>query len=85
MEEALKESQQAWWLSSATATFMAEIPDGWFIRLDMLIKAGITRTEHFQRLLPLIQRSEALPERAQAILAMDTPARKKTKELESLI
>ncbi len=84
MEQALKESSRAWWLSGATGTPMEALPQAWLDRLAALNRARITRASHLERLLPLIQREAALTEQEQAALAMNAPARKKTHALETL-
>ncbi|RUR52861.1 DUF4123 domain-containing protein [Vreelandella populi] len=85
MEEALKKSQHAWWLSGAAKVPMEALSESWLMRLQILNEAGITRPDHLQRLLPLIQRPGAFTEQERVTLSMNAPARKKIKELESLV
>lgn len=84
MEQALKESSRAWWLSGATGTPMEALPPVWLDRLAALNRARITRASHLLRLMSLIQREAPLSQQEQATLAMDAPARKKTHALEKL-
>lgn len=84
--DALQKITGAWWLSQATDTPLPLLPPAWLTRLTRLTRAGITRTEHLQRLLRLICQPEAafstLVEQA---LHSTLLARQKVSALEKLI
>ncbi|RCV86014.1 DUF4123 domain-containing protein [Billgrantia montanilacus] len=89
LEQALKESPRAWWLSSATDTPLPALPPEWLVRLGRLEAAGINQAHHLQRLLPRVQQ-EQNPETnwwAQAttmeLLQAAMPAWKKVDALEA--
>lgn len=86
LEQALKESPRAWWLSSATETPLQELPEAWLQRLGRLKTEGIKQAHHLQRLLPLIcQESEHFSQPVEQGLRADLPTRKKVQVLESLV
>lgn len=58
MEEALKESQQAWWLSNTTTTPLEELPRNWLERLKKCAGCGIKRGRDLMRLLVVIQHAD---------------------------
>ncbi|WP_249978556.1 DUF4123 domain-containing protein [Vreelandella olivaria] len=58
MEAALKESQQAWWLSEHTQETLTTLPDQWVKRLGRCTQYGITKGRHLARLLPAIQQAD---------------------------
>lgn len=58
MEEALKESQQAWWLSNTTTTPFEELPRNWLERLKKCAGCGIKRGRDLMRLLAVIQHAD---------------------------
>ncbi|WP_111411676.1 DUF4123 domain-containing protein [Billgrantia lactosivorans] len=89
LEQALKESSRAWWLSAATDMPLQELPPEWLERLGRLEAAGIHQAHHLQRLLPRVQQ-EPNPETdwwAQAttmeLLQAAMPAWKKVDALEA--
>ncbi|MGR2740813.1 DUF4123 domain-containing protein [Billgrantia sp. Q4P2] len=86
LEQALKESPRAWWLSRATDTPLQALPPEWLVRLGRLEAVGIKQAHHLQRLLPLIcQDSEHFSQPVEQGLRADLPARKKVQVLESLV
>lgn len=58
MEAALKESQQAWWLSEHTKEMLSTLPDQWIKRISKCTQYGITKGRHLARLLPAIQQAD---------------------------
>lgn len=58
MEAALKESQQAWWLSEHTEENLATLPDQWVKRLGKCAQYDITKGRHLARLLPAIRQAD---------------------------
>ena len=58
MEAALKESQQAWWLSERTGKHLSALPDQWVKRLGKCAQYGITKGRHLARLLTAIQQAD---------------------------
>lgn len=54
MEQAMRQSPRAWWLSQATRTPLPTLPPLWLERLLRLIEAGISKPRHLERLLPPI-------------------------------
>ncbi|MCE8001864.1 DUF4123 domain-containing protein [Billgrantia ethanolica] len=86
MEQALKESPRAWWLSRATETPLSALPPAWLERLGRLDTAGIKQAHYLKRLLPLIcQESESFSPSVEQELRADLPMRKKVQALESLV
>lgn len=86
LEQALKESPRAWWLSRAIDTPLQALPPEWLVRLGRLEAVGIKQAHHLQRLLPLIcQDSEYFSQPIEQELHADRPARKKVQVLESLV
>ncbi|MGR4066480.1 DUF4123 domain-containing protein [Billgrantia sp. C5P2] len=72
LEQALKESPRAWWLSRATDTPLQALPPEWLVRLGRLAEGGISSWRGRQRLLPLIRHADdATWHNAQPIL-LDT-------------
>ncbi|WP_010628820.1 DUF4123 domain-containing protein [Halomonas sp. KM-1] len=57
LEQALKESPRAWWLSRATETPLSALPPVWMERLGHLAEGGITYGRDRKRLLPLIRQA----------------------------
>nr|WP_287018583.1 DUF4123 domain-containing protein [Halomonas sp.] len=58
MEAALKESQQAWWLSDTTKIPLEELPRNWLERLKKCSGCGIKRGRDLMRLLAAIQHAD---------------------------
>ena len=58
MEAALKESQQAWWLSEHSSEDLATLPYQWMERLSICVNTGITKGRYLIRLLPIIQQAD---------------------------
>ncbi|MFW3615683.1 DUF4123 domain-containing protein [Billgrantia antri] len=86
LEQALKESPRAWWLSRATETPLSALPPAWLERLGQIEAAGIKQAHYLQRLLPLIcQESESFSSSVEQELRADLPMRKKVQALESLV
>lgn len=86
LEQALKESPRAWWLSRATDTPLSALPSAWLERLGQIEAAGIKQAHYLQRLLPLIcQESESFSSSVEQELRADLPMRKKVQALESLV
>ncbi|MCE8040431.1 DUF4123 domain-containing protein [Halomonas sp. MCCC 1A11062] len=89
LEQALKESPRAWWLSRATETPLSALPPAWMERLGRLEAAGILQAHHLQRLMPKVKQAQN-PETdwwAQAttleVLQAAMPAGKKVDALET--
>ncbi|NIC04214.1 DUF4123 domain-containing protein [Billgrantia bachuensis] len=84
LEQALRESQRAWWLSTATDTPLQELPPEWLERLGRLAEVGISRWRDRRRLLPLIRHAdEAIWHFAQATLSdANLTVQQKISELE---
>lgn len=86
MEAALKESQQAWWLSRMTETPLTSLPTVWLARLKTMVHAGISRSDHLKRLLPLMtDESDRLHAPLDNILNTHLPSRQKVQQLERLL
>lgn len=86
MESALNESQQAWWLSRMTKTPLASLPNAWLARMKTAMQAGISRSDHLKRLLPLItDEGERLHIQIDDILNTPLPSRQKVQQLERLV
>lgn len=86
MESALSESQQAWWLSHTTHTALAALPIHWMTRVKTVMEAGITRSDHLRRLLPIItDERETLHAQIDGILNQQIPSRQKVQQLERLL
>ncbi|MCG7591829.1 MULTISPECIES: DUF4123 domain-containing protein [unclassified Halomonas] len=86
METALKESQQAWWLSRMTETPLTSLPAVWLARMNTLVSAGISRSDHLKRLLPLMtDESDRRHEQLDDILHYHLPTRQKVQQLERLL
>ena len=86
LEQALKESPRAWWLSRATETPLSALTPAWLERLGRLDTAGIKQAHYLKRLLPLIcQESESFSPSVEQELRADLPMRKKVQALESLV
>lgn len=86
METALKESQQAWWLSRMTETSLTSLPAIWLASMNTLVNAGISRSDHLKRLLPLMtDESDRLHDQLDIILNTHLPTRQKVQQLERLL
>lgn len=86
MQDALNESQQAWWLSHMTQTPLASLPSPWLARMKTAMHAGISRPDHLQRLLPMItSEGDGLNVQVENILKTSLPSRKKVQQLERLL
>ncbi|MFB9866360.1 DUF4123 domain-containing protein [Vreelandella sulfidaeris] len=70
MEVALKESQQAWWLSEHSSEGLTTLPYQWVERLSVCVNTGITKGRYLIRLLPIIQQAdEAAWQRVEQLLS----------------
>ncbi|MGP9684550.1 DUF4123 domain-containing protein [Halomonas sp. AOP25-F1-15] len=86
MESALNESQQAWWLSRMTKTPLASLPNAWLARMKIAMQAGISRSDHLKRLLPIITDvGERLHIQIDDILNTPLSSRQKVQQLERLL
>lgn len=86
MEAALEESQQAWWLSRMTKTPLASLPNAWLARMKTAMQAGISRSDHLKRLLPIMtDEGERLDIQIDDILNTTLPSRQKVQQLERLL
>ncbi|WP_386079389.1 DUF4123 domain-containing protein [Vreelandella sp. F11] len=86
METALNESQQAWWLSRMTKTPLASLPNAWLARMKTAMQAGISRSDHLKRLLPIItDEGERLHIQIDDILNTPLSSRQKVQQLERLL
>lgn len=86
MEAALEESQQAWWLSRMTKIPLASLPDTWLARMVAAMQAGISRSDHLKRLLPIItDEGDTLNVQIDDILNNSLPSRQKVQQLERLV
>ncbi|KPQ23759.1 MAG: protein of unknown function containing DUF4123 domain [Halomonas sp. HL-48] len=86
MEAALHESQQAWWLSRMTKTPLASLPNTWLARMVAAMQAGISRSDHLKRLLPIItDEGGKLNVQINDILNTSLPSRQKVQQLERLV
>lgn len=86
MEVALKESQQAWWLSRMTNRPFSDVQASWLIKMKTLMEAGITRSDHLKRLLPVITDGcEALSTQIEDVLNKPVPSRQKVQQLEHFV
>lgn len=86
-EAALKESQQAWWLSRMQKVPLGSLPEIWLVRMQTAMQAGISRSDHLKRLLPVItDESDTLDAQIDNILNnTHLPSRQKVKQLEQLL
>ncbi|OBA00487.1 DUF4123 domain-containing protein [Halomonas sp. G11] len=86
MEAALNESQQAWWLSRMTKTPLTSLPNAWLARMKTAMQAGISRSDHLKRLLPIMtDEGERLHIQIDDILNTPLPSRQKVQQLERLL
>lgn len=86
MEAALKESQQAWWLSRMTNMPVSHVRASWLIKMKIIMEAGITRSDHLKRLLPVITgECEALSTQIEDVLNKSIPSRQKVQQLEHFV
>lgn len=86
MEAALKESQQAWWLSRMTNMPVSHVRASWLIKMKIIMEAGITRSDHLKRLLPVITGDcEALSTQIEDVLNNSIPSRQKVQQLEHFV
>ncbi|WP_447894189.1 DUF4123 domain-containing protein [Vreelandella sp. GE22] len=86
MEVALKESQQAWWLSRMANVPLGSLRAVWLVKIKVLMEAGITRSDHLKRLFPMIiSESEVLSSPIKEVLGKPLPSRKKVQQLEHLV
>lgn len=86
MEVALKESQQAWWLSRMTNRPFSDVRASWLIKMKILMEAGITRSDHLKRLLPVIAgECEAFSTQIEGVLNKPIPSRQKVQQLEYFV
>lgn len=86
MEAALKESQQVWWLSRMTNRPFNDVRASWLKKMDMLMGAGITRSDHLKRLLRVVTgESEVLGTQIEDVLNKPIPSRQKVQQLEQFL
>ncbi|MCB8887984.1 DUF4123 domain-containing protein [Vreelandella malpeensis] len=86
MEAALKDSQQVWWLSRMTNRPLSDVRAYWLIKMNALMAAGITRSDHLKRLLPVMTgESEAFDTQIEDVLNKPIPSRQKVKQLERFL
>ncbi|RUR55864.1 DUF4123 domain-containing protein [Vreelandella populi] len=86
MEAALKESQQAWWLSRMTNMPIGCVRTPWLNKLKVLMEAGITRSDHLKRLLPIMtSEREVLGTQIKEALNKPVPSRQKVQQLEHFV
>ncbi|MFB9866052.1 DUF4123 domain-containing protein [Vreelandella sulfidaeris] len=86
MEAALKESQQAWWLSHMTNSPVSDVQASWLIKMKIVMESGITRSDHLKRLLPVITgEREAFSPQIKDVLNKSIPSRQKVQQLEHFV